>query len=214
MSLGIFSVSGLSGALGGIAMPAGLCAYFPYECQHWNEYPADVQQQIAASYNQKVAYFNSQIAALKAQGGCNATVTGRLAGQMKVALVKAGADPSKLDPQEDVFGPKECAEWWRVFGHAPTVEDAKAAVPATYYGGMKVTLSTICGSNITVPACPKPVVPVAPLPPIKPPVVLPPPPVVVPKPKMSTANMITGGLIFSAVAVGGYAVAKKKGWIQ
>lgn len=209
----------LAGALGATAMPSGLCAYFPYECQHWNEYPPDVQAQIAASYQQKVAYFNSQLAALKAQGGCNATASGRLAGQLKSVLVKAGGDPSKMDPQEDVFGPQECAEWWRVFGHAVTVEDAKAAVPATYYGGIKVTLTTVCGSNIIVPLCPKP------LPPAPPPGGggggsggggggLPPPLILPSKPKMSTANMLITGGVIAGVGVVGYAVAKKKGWIK
>ncbi len=43
-----------------------------------------------------------------------------------------------------------------------------------------------------------------------------PPPLVVPvtKPKLSTANLLITGGVIAAVAVVGYAVAKKKGWIK
>ena len=222
MTLGVLggpTAIGTYSPLSGMMMPSGLCAFFPYECQHWNEYDEATQSQIIAAYNNAKVQFNAQLSAYKKQGACDATVSGRLAGQLREYLLKNGGDASKVGTDESAFGPKECAEWWRVFKKAPTVADAATAVPAAWYGNTKITLSTICGSSVTVPNCPEPK-PVAP-------VVLPPgggggssssgggvAPYVAPKKKLSTANMVMIGGALAGVGVVGYYFAKKKGWLK
>lgn len=208
------------GALGATTSypPSVVCTYFGYECQHWSEYPEDVRIQILAAATKINATIQAQYATIRNEGGCNANVAGRLAGALKEKLIKSGGDPAKMDPDPATFGPKECAEWWRVNDRGVTMDDV-LAVTAAVLGGIKASVQTICQNQITLPTCPKPLPP--------PPaggggsakggggggLVLPAPvPYSPPKPKL--ANMLMVGGVVAAVGVTGYYVAKKKGWLK
>jgi hypothetical protein len=190
----------------GVVMSPNVPKYFPSEAQQWTQIPADIQSQINAQANLIYKNQQSQITYMQAEGACDATKSGRLAGGLKAMLIQAGGDPSRLSSAADVFGALECAEWWKVFGRAVTMEDAVAVAKGT--GG--AALAVICPKGATVPSCPKPA-PALP-PPVAPPPVAPP---VVPVPvQPKKANMLVVGGVAAAVAGGGYLLAKKKGWIK
>lgn len=193
----------------GLAMSQYVPKYFPYEAQHWSQIPEDIQAQINAQANLVYKNQQSQIQYLQAEGACDATRAGRLAGGLREMLVKAGGDASKMGSDPKVFGAKECAEWWRVMDRPLTMADAEQVATGT--GGAK--LSVICPKGATIPSCAKP----APaLPPPAVPVPIPPPSAVLPpvKPQPKKANMLVVGGLMAAVAGGGYLIAKKKGWVK
>lgn len=202
---GIGTVSGLGAA------PSLVCTYFPYECKNWDQLSASQQAAVTASAKDINASFQAQMGLYRKEKACDGTQPGRMAGALKEHLIAKGGDPDKMDPDEAVFGPKECAEWWKVFGSAPTVADAKALFGTATVGPLKVTLENVCaGLTITAPSCPKPVV-------APPPVTAPPPaielPPMAPKSGGTTTAWLVGGLLAAAV-VGGVAIAaskKKKG---
>jgi hypothetical protein len=193
-----------------------VCSYFGYECQHWNEYPPDIQSQIIAAAKQIDANLQAQYATIRNDGGCDANVSGRLAGALKEKLIKSGGDPAKMSADDSSFGPKECAEWWRIYDRGVTMDDV-LAVSTAVLGGVKASVQTICQNKITLPTCVKP-------PPPPPPgggsssggggggVILPLP--MPAKPKVSYANLLVTGGVVAAVSVTGYFVAKKKGWLK
>lgn len=189
-------------------MSSSVPTYFPYEAQHWNEYPADVQAQINAAAQAQQVAFNAQFNTIRSEGGCDATKPGRLAGALREKLVQAGGKLSTSD--ESVFGPAECAEWWKVFGKPPELADA-LSVSAASIGSAKYDINTICYGKILLPNCPKPATP-APAPaPAPAPVIV--PTVSAPAPVQKANMLVTGGII-AAVFGGGYYYAKKKGLIK
>jgi|SRR3990167_2511435 len=191
----------------GLVMSSNVPKYFPYEAQKWTQIPEDIQAQINAQANLIYKNQQAQITYMQAEGACDATKAGRLAGGLKEMLLKAGANPAALSTGDDTFGTKECAEWWKVFGRGVTQADAEQAATGT--GGGK--LSVICPKGATIPNCPKPVVPVVPqYKPVPPPTVS-----IVPyKPPVKKANILVVGAVATAVAGGGYWLAKTKGWIK
>lgn len=195
------------GAQGLGAAPSTVCIYMPYQCQNWSSYDAETQAQILAQANLVNSQFQAQVGLYRKEKACDGTSPGRMAGALKEYLASKGGDPAKMSPDEDVFGSKECAEWWRVFGKAPTADDAKTLFGTQTVGPLKVTLENVCsGLTITPPSCPKPA---PPAPPPAPPPVTPLPPPVVKKKSMSSA-WIVGGLLAGAIAVGVAVAATKK----
>lgn len=190
----------------GLAMSPNVPRYFPSEAQAWSQIPEDIQYQINAQANLIYKNQQAQIQYMQAEGACDATKAGRLAGGLREMLIKAGGNTAAMSPGDNVFGARECAEWWRVFARPVTMADAEQVGAGT--GGAK--LSVICPKGATIPSCPKPAPPpqIAPLPPPVTPIVP-----VAPRP-VKKANMLVVGGIAAAIAGGGYLMAKKKGWIK
>jgi len=187
----------------GLTMSPYVPKYFSYEAQHWNDYPADVQQQINAQANLIESQRTAQYKNYVQEGACDATRPGRLAGGLRELLATIG-EPKNLGPDESAFGPLECKEWWRIWDRPVERFDADAASH-----GM---LDTICkGVTVKLPNCTKPVAAVVP---VKPAVTPTATPITPTKPKYSAANIAMVGGALAAVTVLGYAIAKKKGWIK
>lgn len=142
---------GTPGQLG--AAPSVVCKWLPVECENWNEQPPEAQQAILAQAQLLENQYQNQVSSYKAEGGCDATKPGRLAGALKEYLIAKGGDQTKMNLDASVFGPEECAEWLRVFGHPPTIADAKAAKTAKVWNGKTISVSTICGNGVKLPAC-------------------------------------------------------------
>lgn len=185
-----------------------VCIYMPYQCSHWNEYSGSQQDEIAAQAKLVNSQFQAQIGVYRKENACNGSKPGRMAGALKEKLIEGGGDAAKMDPDESVFGSQECAEWWRVFGKAPTVDDAKTLFGTQTVGPLKVTLENVCaGTAMTAPSCPKPTAAPPPAPPPVTPEVTP----ELPKKKTGTTTAwIVGGLLAAAVVAGVAVAAKKK----
>jgi hypothetical protein len=152
-----------------------------------------------------------------AQYGCDATRGPFAEGLQQMANEKNG--PADQVPENGVFDAATCAAFWKAFGRAPTIADVQASIdPST---SLMFATQKHCGApdnfSVKLPGCPKPVTSAnkpptgygTKPPPITQPVVT---PIGPPPPKQMSMAMV-GGLV-AAVAVVGYAVAKKKGWIH
>lgn len=142
--------------------------------------------------------------AFRAGGGCDATRAGLLAETMKDTLRQAGGKPSA----GNVFGKTDCTEWKRLFKSFPDPASVRA----------KEGLDTWVCPSVSVPDCgalTRVTLPIPPPPTKRPPVKkVPPIPVLpTPKPGVSTANMLMYAGIAAAVGVGGYYLAKQRGWL-
>lgn len=111
------------------------------------------------------AKWNAVISQYRAEGGCDATKPGRLAGALREYLIANGAEEDNLGDDPDTFGPLECKEWMKIFNKQPDLAAAKASMKAGYgnvqigtptYGWRTVYLSDVCGSNVKLPVCPPP----------------------------------------------------------
>lgn len=141
---------GWLGASFSAVCPIMVKRWLPDECKHWAEYTPYQQGELTALAGSKEAEFNMHVAQLRARpGACDATIPGALAGALREHLVAKGG---KVGEAEDTFGSAELAEWMRVFGKAPTKEDAEAAVGKTWFGPMPISLGTICPKGVTLPA--------------------------------------------------------------
>lgn len=119
------------------------------------------------------AKWNATIQQYKAEGACDATKPGRLAGALRAYLIASGGEVENLGDDEDKFGPLECKEWMRVFNKQPDLASAKDSIKAGFgsvqtgtptYGWRTVYLADICGSKITLPVCQPPAGPPPPAP--------------------------------------------------
>lgn len=145
------------------ATPTLVKKWFPERTEaEWNNLdPAD-QDTLLKQAQTVEAKYNATINQYKAEGACDATKPGRLAGALRQMLMNKGAPAAALGPADDEFGLAECAAWYSLMGSSPTIEDAKQAIYATNlsfnsgtatYGWMHLTLSNFCGSSVKLPSC-------------------------------------------------------------
>lgn len=160
---------GESGMLG--AAPPIIKKWFPERTDaEWDSLDAAEQNTLFMQANMVEAQWNAKINEIRYNGGCDATKPGLLAGAMREHLIKSGGKLENMDDLgEKSFGPKDCAEWRRVFGKAPDQETVAKAIGlvtgntniwvkngANGYT-RQITLSSVCPSGFKLPSCPPPV---------------------------------------------------------
>lgn len=134
------------------ALPYPVNIYFPELAPDWDQMTQEMKNQVTAEAKKQEQIYQNAIAALKKEpGACDATVPGKLAGQLKEYLIEAGGDPALMSKDDNVFGDQEMSEWLRVFGGPPTQADAAAAVGTTWFGKRPISLAVICGKSIKLP---------------------------------------------------------------
>lgn len=159
---------GDSGMLG--AAPSIIKKWFPERTDaEWDGLDAADQNTLLMQANAVEAQWNAKINEIRYNGGCDATKPGLLAGAMREHLLKNGGKLENMDDLgEKSFGPKDCAEWRRVFGKAPDQETVAKAIGlvtgstsiwvkngANGYT-RQITLSSVCPSGFKLPSCPPP----------------------------------------------------------
>lgn len=150
------------------AMPYVVKKWFPeitedeWTAAESGQYAGANTAELLAKANAAEAQWQAGIKQYKAEGACDATQPGRLAGALRAYLLANGGEAENLGDDEDKFGELECKEWMRVFNKQPDAAAAKAAIQ-TFQGGMGkavanhgwkvITLADICGSSVKLPVC-------------------------------------------------------------
>lgn len=145
------------------ATPTLVKKWFPERTEaEWNGLDAADQDTLLKQAQTIEAKYNATISQYKAEGACDASKPGRLAGALRQMLINKGADAATLGPNADEFGISECSAWFTLFGASPSIDDAKQAIYATNlgfnsgtatYGWMHLTLANFCGSSVKLPTC-------------------------------------------------------------
>ncbi len=145
------------------ATPTLVKKWFPERTEaEWNNLDAADQDTLLKQAQTIEAKYNATINQYKAEGACDATKPGRLAGALRQMLINKGADVNSLGPDASDFGISECSAWYTLMGSSPTIDDAKQAIYATSlsfnsgtptYGWMHLTLANFCGSSVKLPSC-------------------------------------------------------------
>lgn len=161
----------LSGAQVGLgAAPWLIKKWFPERTDaEWDGLDDADKHTFLVQANAVEAQWNAKISEMRANGACDATKPGLLAGAMREYLLKNGGKTENMDDVgSKEFGPKDCKEWVRVFGSAPSEETVAKAIGLATGGTspwvknsanghtLQITLKAVCPNGFKLPSCPQP----------------------------------------------------------